>query len=48
MEMILAIIEDALRAGSYYVAVAVTLTLPGICAALQLTTGATSGQDAFL
>jgi hypothetical protein len=46
MEAILQEIERALDAKLYYLAVAAALTVPGICAALESPTGATTGQDA--
>ncbi|MEK6281263.1 MAG: hypothetical protein AABN95_13000 [Acidobacteriota bacterium] len=43
MEVIIREIEAALDAGFYYLAIAITLTLPDICAALESPQGRTSG-----
>jgi hypothetical protein len=45
LETILQDIEKALHVGLHYLALAVALTLPGICAALETGTGSTRGQD---
>lgn len=45
MEVIIREIEAALDAGFYYLAIAVTLTLPDICSALESPQGRTSGPQ---
>lgn len=45
MDAILDEIDAVLAAGLSYVAVALSLTLPGICAALESPTGSTRGED---
>ena len=48
MDLILEDVERALRAELYYVALAVALSLPGVCAALEQMSGSTSGKDKSL
>jgi hypothetical protein len=45
MEAILSEIESALRAGLYYLALAIALSLPDVCAALESSDGTTSGPQ---
>ena len=45
MEAILSEIENALNAGFYYLTLAIALSLPDICSALESPHGTTSGQQ---
>jgi hypothetical protein len=48
VDVILKDISNALASKQYFVAISVTLTLPGICAALEQPSGSTKGKDAAL
>jgi hypothetical protein len=47
LEIIFQDVERGLNAGLFYLALAVALTVPGVCAALESASGSTSGRDAI-
>jgi hypothetical protein len=48
VDVILKDIRNALASGQYFVAIMTTLTLPGVCAALEQLNGSTAGRDRAL